>query len=419
MQNGSSVGTRARCMQRFRTFWRRLACSVGWLVNKISESDLGRKFIKSALLAGYQDGVSFLPAHWKEAEEREREKKNCLVIHSHQVSLSLSLSPFHHHLHLSFGKILSTAARQTEEANSVPFFPDLPFKLFFFTHTHWTSAYMCVCLVRTLSYFRPLLKTFHPDQTLCHWKVSQRVLLKLSSLFARFSCMLKSALWLSHVFDFNIYMPQCCYVTMYMLECPVGGALAITHTKKSCLCSHTLCDLSFPSPASITTPWNPPSSWSEYVAQVLSLSLSLFRQNGELNPFSPPPLTTTTCLGMKEEEGGGGAFSEGGGCRKKRRWEGKVVIPTQIKRTANGVSSPNQQRTLHKLPPELRRRNFVSKHRLSIQKRCQMRKKCVRNVYIFRLSSHFARHRWWLGSGTVSMVFSGAVWRGFSFMPSN
>ena len=55
---------------------------------------------------------------------------------------------------------------------------------------------------------------------------------------------------------------------------------------------------------------------------------------------------------------------------------------------------PNQQRTLNKLPPELRCRNFVTKHRLSMQ----IGTKGVWNVYMF----HFACHRWWLGRGIES-----------------
>ncbi len=60
---------------------------------------------------------------------------------------------------------------------------------------------------------------------------------------------------------------------------------------------------------------------------------------------------------------------------------------------------PNQQRTLHKLPPELRRTNFVTKHRLSMQIAAQTCKKRVPNVYTCSdLSSHFAYRRWWLGA---------------------
>ncbi len=43
---------------RFCTFGCRLACSVGWLVNKISTSELRRKSIKSALLVGCLPWVS-------------------------------------------------------------------------------------------------------------------------------------------------------------------------------------------------------------------------------------------------------------------------------------------------------------------------------------------------------------------------
>ncbi len=60
---------------------------------------------------------------------------------------------------------------------------------------------------------------------------------------------------------------------------------------------------------------------------------------------------------------------------------------------------PNQQqrRTLNKLPAELRRRNFVAKHRPSMQVGAQTCKKRACNVYIFRPSFHFAYHRCWLG----------------------
>ncbi len=55
----------------------------------------------------------------------------------------------------------------------------------------------------------------------------------------------------------------------------------------------------------------------------------------------------------------------------------------------------NQQRNLNKLPTELQYRNFVGKHRLSMQIGALY---CLRNVYyIFWLSFHFAYRRWWLG----------------------
>ena len=43
-------------------------------------------------------------------------------------------------------------------------------------------------------------------------------------------------------------------------------------------------------------------------------------------------------------------------------------------------------------PPELRCRNFVDKHWLSTQNRCQACKKRARNVRTFRLSFHIACH---------------------------
>ncbi len=43
---------------------------------------------------------------------------------------------------------------------------------------------------------------------------------------------------------------------------------------------------------------------------------------------------------------------------------------------------PNQQRTLNKLPPELRCRNLVNKHRLSIQVGAERAKTCMQRVYI-------------------------------------
>ncbi len=44
--------------------------------------------------------------------------------------------------------------------------------------------------------------------------------------------------------------------------------------------------------------------------------------------------------------------------------------------------SPNQQRALNKLPPELRRRNFVTKHRLSTQIGAKRAKTCKQCVHI-------------------------------------
>ena len=66
---------------------------------------------------------------------------------------------------------------------------------------------------------------------------------------------------------------------------------------------------------------------------------------------------------------------------------------------------PNQQCTLNKLPPELRCRNFVDKHRLSMQISTWRAKKRIHSVYMFQLSFHFARHRCWLGSYLHILLF--------------
>ncbi len=47
-----------------------------------------------------------------------------------------------------------------------------------------------------------------------------------------------------------------------------------------------------------------------------------------------------------------------------------------------GKKHPNQQRTLNKLPTELRCRNFANKHRLSVQIGTKRAKTCVQHVYI-------------------------------------
>ena len=60
---------------------------------------------------------------------------------------------------------------------------------------------------------------------------------------------------------------------------------------------------------------------------------------------------------------------------------------------------PNQQRTLDKLPTELRCRNFVSKHPTEYTNQRQTCKNVhAMCTYIFQLSFHFAFHRWWLGN---------------------
>ena len=51
-KTGSSVGTHANCLQVFCTFGTNL-CAQSVQINKISASELSRKFIKTALLVGY------------------------------------------------------------------------------------------------------------------------------------------------------------------------------------------------------------------------------------------------------------------------------------------------------------------------------------------------------------------------------
>ncbi len=70
---------------------------------------------------------------------------------------------------------------------------------------------------------------------------------------------------------------------------------------------------------------------------------------------------------------------------------------------------PNRQRTLNKLPTELRLKNFVNKHRLSIQNRRQTCKNRLCNVYMFRLSFHFlhATVGGWVCSSTVASRYGG------------
>ncbi len=54
--------------------------------------------------------------------------------------------------------------------------------------------------------------------------------------------------------------------------------------------------------------------------------------------------------------------------------------------------TPNQQRTFNKLLTELRRRNFVNKHRRSIKIGAQRAKKRACNVYVLQLSFCVAYH---------------------------
>ncbi len=54
--------------------------------------------------------------------------------------------------------------------------------------------------------------------------------------------------------------------------------------------------------------------------------------------------------------------------------------------------------------------NFVTKHRLSIQIGAKTCKKRVCNVCIFRLSFHFACHRWWLECSFSLLVIGGLLY---------
>ncbi len=82
-----------------------------------------------------------------------------------------------------------------------------------------------------------------------------------------------------------------------------------------------------------------------------------------------------------------------------------------LKKTSFGLiyCTPNQQRTVDRLPPEFRCRNFVNEHRPSMQVgRQSVRRTRTCNVHAFRLSFHFACHRWRLGSGTVCCILMSA-----------
>ncbi len=57
---------------------------------------------------------------------------------------------------------------------------------------------------------------------------------------------------------------------------------------------------------------------------------------------------------------------------------------------------PNQQHTLNKLPAELRCRNCINKHQLSMQVGAKRAKNCACNVYLFQLGFRFTYHSWWL-----------------------
>ena len=68
------------------------------------------------------------------------------------------------------------------------------------------------------------------------------------------------------------------------------------------------------------------------------------------------------------------------------------------------TSAPNRQRTLNRLPPELRCRNLVTKHRVSTQVAAPNMRKRACDLHVFRLSFHFAHHRCWLGLPLHSLL---------------
>ena len=66
----------------------------------------------------------------------------------------------------------------------------------------------------------------------------------------------------------------------------------------------------------------------------------------------------------------------------EKGWQGLIRHALDVFLDTN-TDTPNQQRTLDKLPPELRRRSFVDKHRLSMRiGRPSVQKACVRRVRI-------------------------------------
>ena len=59
-----------------------------------------------------------------------------------------------------------------------------------------------------------------------------------------------------------------------------------------------------------------------------------------------------------------------------------VLLLEGVANLLGHILLPNQQRTLHKLPTELRCRNFVRKHRLSVQIGAERAKTCTQRVHI-------------------------------------
>ncbi len=90
-----------------------------------------------------------------------------------------------------------------------------------------------------------------------------------------------------------------------------------------------------------------------------------------------------------------------------------TATPYQWCTPTTHIHAPNQQRTLNKLPTELRCRNFL----ISTDWECKLMpnvQKHVRNVYIFQLSFHFTCHRWWLGT---SCLATSQAWKKITSSP--
>ncbi len=81
----------------------------------------------------------------------------------------------------------------------------------------------------------------------------------------------------------------------------------------------------------------------------------------------------------------------------------------ETRQTNRDLCLPNQERTLNKLSTELRCRNFVAEHRLSMQVGAQTCKNVACDVYVFQLSFRFACHRWWLGKNCIAHSFHALV----------
>ncbi len=75
-----------------------------------------------------------------------------------------------------------------------------------------------------------------------------------------------------------------------------------------------------------------------------------------------------------------------------------ALLPKSPISATKALFFPNQRRALNKLPTGLQRRNFVSKHRLSVQ--IGAKRACYVYVVHSYVFFHFAYHRWWLGSNS-------------------